>query len=173
MMMRRPHRPAALGEGCHCSAACCRCVRQWWSGAEQTRLAISATATQANGRASNFRKLGIAYEPAAKPKSDLYRDLLPSINSRRVDLLDHSRLVNQLVSLERRTARGGRDFIDHVPGAHDDIANAVAGCVAGLNASSGYETLDWVCGPDDPAPAMISTGGNGWAHPLIRHSLWR
>ena len=78
-----------------------------------------------------FRKLGIAYEPAAKPKSDLYRDLLPIINSRRVDLLDHSRLVNQLVSLERRTARGGRDFIDHAPGAHDDIANAVAGCVAG------------------------------------------
>ena len=30
-----------------------------------------------------FRKLGISYEPAAKPKSDLYRDLLPAINSRR------------------------------------------------------------------------------------------
>ena len=25
---------------------------------------------------------GIKYEPAAKPKSDLYRDLLPSLNSR-------------------------------------------------------------------------------------------
>ena len=120
-----------------------------------------------------FRKLGITYEPAAKPKSDLYRDLLPSINSRRVDLLDHSRLVNQLVSLERRTARGGRDSIDHAPGAHDDIANAVAGCVAGLNASSGYESLDWVCGPDDPAPAMMPMGGNGWGHPLLRHSLLR
>ena len=120
-----------------------------------------------------FRKLGIAYEPAAKPKSDLYRDLLPVINSRRVDLLDHSRLVNQLISLERRTARGGRDFIDHAPGAHDDIANAVAGCVVGLASSSLYESLDWVCGPDDPAPAMRTTGGNGWAHPLIRHSLWR
>ena len=30
--------------------------------------------------------------------------------------------------------------IHHAPGAHDDIANAVAGCVAGLNASSGYES---------------------------------
>ena len=28
-----------------------------------------------------FRKLGITYEPAAKPKSDLYRDLLPSIGA--------------------------------------------------------------------------------------------
>jgi hypothetical protein len=33
------------------------------------------------------------------------------------------------VSLERRTARGGRDLIDHPqhPGAHDDLANAVCG----------------------------------------------
>jgi hypothetical protein len=32
--------------------------------------------------------------------------------------------------LERRTARGGRDSIDHAPGGHDDLANAVAGAVA-------------------------------------------
>ena len=29
-----------------------------------------------------FRKRGINYQPAEKPKSDLYRDLLPLINSR-------------------------------------------------------------------------------------------
>jgi hypothetical protein len=29
--------------------------------------------------------------------------------------------------LERRTARGGKDSIDHAPGAHDDLANCVAG----------------------------------------------
>src|SRR5262249_19712611 len=34
------------------------------------------------------------------------------------------------------TARGGRDSIDHAPGAHDDIANAVAGAlVAALGPS--------------------------------------
>jgi hypothetical protein len=32
-----------------------------------------------------------------------------------------------LTSLERRTARGGKDSIDHPPRQHDDIANAVAG----------------------------------------------
>jgi hypothetical protein len=37
------------------------------------------------------------------------------------------RLLTQLVGLERRTARGGRDPIEHAPGAHDDLANAVAG----------------------------------------------
>ena len=44
-----------------------------------------------------FRKLNIEYEPSAKPKSDLYRDLLPLLNSQRVALLDNPRLSNQLI----------------------------------------------------------------------------
>jgi hypothetical protein len=35
--------------------------------------------------------------------------------------------VSQLCGLERRTARSGKDSIDHGPGSHDDLANAVAG----------------------------------------------
>jgi hypothetical protein len=101
-----------------------------------------------------FRTHGIIYEPAAKPKSDLYRDMLPLINGRRLDLLDEPRLLAQLVGLERRTARGGRDSIDHAPGAHDDIANAVAG-VAACAAGGRYRydsTMNWVSGPDDNNP---------------------
>ena len=79
-----------------------------------------------------FRKHGITYEQSAKPKSDLYRDLLPLINSKRVDLLDHQRLISQLVGLERRTARSGKDSIDHFPGGHDDIANACAGALTAI-----------------------------------------
>ena len=41
--------------------------------------------------------------------------MLPLLNSQAVDLLDNERLVSQLVSLERRTTRGGRDSIDHLP----------------------------------------------------------
>ena len=51
---------------------------------------------------------------------------MPLINSGAADLLEHDRLVMQLTSLERRTSRGGRDAIDHAPGAHDNVANAVA-----------------------------------------------
>ena len=76
-----------------------------------------------------FRKNGIGYEPSALPKSDLYVALLPAINSRQVDLLDHPKLIAQLCSLERRTARGGRDSIDHSPGGHDDLANCLAGVI--------------------------------------------
>lgn len=71
----------------------------------------------------------VLVEPSAKPKSDLYRELLPLLNSKRVELLDHARLRAQLVGLERRTARGGRDSIDHAPKAHDDLANAAAGAL--------------------------------------------
>jgi hypothetical protein len=74
-----------------------------------------------------FAQHGINYAVAQKTRSDLYLALLPELNSKRVALLDNSRLVSQLCGLERRTARGGRDIIDHGPGRHDDLANAVAG----------------------------------------------
>ena len=77
-----------------------------------------------------FRAHGITYEPAQQTKSDLYRDLLPLLNSARIELLDNPRLTTQLCQLERRSARSGKDSIDHPPGAHDDLANAIAGCVA-------------------------------------------
>ncbi len=66
---------------------------------------------------------------SAKPKSDIYRDMLPLLNSGQCRLLDNPRLVLQLCGLERRTARGGKDLIDHGPGQHDDLANAVAGAI--------------------------------------------
>jgi hypothetical protein len=72
------------------------------------------------------------YDAAAKPKSDVYRDFLPAVNGRRVELLDHPKMVAQLCGLERRTARGGRDSIDHPPNQHDDIANCVAGVLTNL-----------------------------------------
>ncbi len=79
--------------------------------------------------AERFREHGISYEPAERPKSDIYREVLPILNSGRAELLDLPRLTTQLCGLERRTARGGRDSIDHAPGAHDDLANAVAGAL--------------------------------------------
>ena len=74
-----------------------------------------------------FSQNNIVYRVESRSKSDLYGELLPAINSGRVELLDHPRLINQLCSLERRTARSGRDSIDHPPGLHDDLVNAAAG----------------------------------------------
>ena len=44
-------------------------------------------------------------------------------------MIDVAKLVAQLVGLERRVGRGGRDSIDHGPGMHDDLANACAGVI--------------------------------------------
>jgi hypothetical protein len=43
--------------------------------------------------------------------------------------LDNPRLTSQLCSLECRTARSGKLSIDSAPGAHEDVANAVAGAL--------------------------------------------
>jgi len=74
-----------------------------------------------------FRKRSINYVCSEKVRSDLYRDLLPKLNSGQVVLPKSEKLVSQLCGLERRTARSGKDSIDHGPSLHDDIANSVAG----------------------------------------------
>jgi hypothetical protein len=76
-----------------------------------------------------FRKQGITYETSERTKSAIYLDSLPLLNSAKLELLDHPRLISQLASLERRTARSGRDSIDHPPGSHDDIVNAALGAL--------------------------------------------
>jgi hypothetical protein len=86
-----------------------------------------------------FRVHGIAYELSDKTTSDTYRDFLPIVNSRQCDLLDHPRLFGQLVSLERRASRAGRDLISHPPSAHDDIATSVAGVVVLVRAISNIQ----------------------------------
>ena len=76
-----------------------------------------------------FGRNGIQYDPSELTKSEIYQELLPLLNSRTVALLDNDRLQRQLLGLERRTSRAGRDQIDHPRGGRDDLANAVAGAI--------------------------------------------
>ncbi len=71
----------------------------------------------------------IEYRSAKKTKSEIYGALLPALNSGRIAFVDEPRLLGQLIALERRTARSGRDSIDHPPRGHDDVANAAAGAL--------------------------------------------
>ena len=64
-----------------------------------------------------------------------------------------SRLASQIVGLERRVSRAGKDSIDHAPHGHDDLANCVAGAAA-LCKFGGYDTsMRWVSGDDDDSGA--------------------
>ncbi len=76
-----------------------------------------------------FRAHGITYQASERTKGDIYINALPLLNSGKLGLLDNPRLISQLCGLERRTARGGRDSIDHPPGGHDDVANAALGAL--------------------------------------------
>lgn len=74
-----------------------------------------------------FNAHGITYEPSKLSKSDLYREMLPLMNSHRLHFPNLPRLKNQFWNLERRSTAAGKDTIDHPPGMHDDVCNAVAG----------------------------------------------
>jgi hypothetical protein len=77
--------------------------------------------------AERFKAHGITYVRADHAKSDYYQALLPLVNGRRVELLDHKKALGQLLSLEKSTGRSGKDSISHPPNGHDDLINAVAG----------------------------------------------
>ena len=55
----------------------------------------------------------------------------------RCEARGHPRLIAQPCGLEGRTTRSGKDSIDHAPGAHDDIANTLAGALVRVR---GFET---------------------------------
>lgn len=74
---------------------------------------------------NDFTGLGIQYVPCKPSKSDLYDAFEPVLNAGEVELLDHPRLTEQLMTLT--ISRSGK--IDHVAGAHDDFANAAVGAV--------------------------------------------
>lgn len=80
-----------------------------------------------------FLDNGITYTHCEKIKSQLYLELEPMINCREVELLDDKTLIKELKQLERRTGRQRSDVIDHPPRLKDDVANAVAGVMHGIN----------------------------------------
>jgi hypothetical protein len=80
--------------------------------------------------AEAFAQCGLRYVPCSEPKSALYSSLLPALNNRLCELPDAPRMISQLLGLERTTAKGGRDVIDHGKNnSHDDLSNAVAGAI--------------------------------------------
>ena len=108
-----------------------------------------------------FQAHGITYRYSDLPRSGLYLELLPILNSGKIELLDNPRLVSQLSNLDRRTVRGSRDVIDHPPNSHDDIGNCVAGVVSTIPRK----------------PAGLVTGsyglGIGGRAEVLRGSDWR
>ncbi|GEC60510.1 MULTISPECIES: hypothetical protein [Gluconobacter] len=81
-----------------------------------------------------FRAHGINYTLSDKDRSGLYLEALPKLNAGKVELLDLKQIERQFCGLERRTARSGKDSVDHAPGSHDDLVNSIAGVLVQASA---------------------------------------
>jgi hypothetical protein len=63
---------------------------------------------------------------AAPEKSVAYLELEPCLAEGRIELLDHPTQTRELGLLERHNRVGGKTYVDHPKGAHDDFPNVLA-----------------------------------------------
>jgi hypothetical protein len=106
-----------------------------------------------------LRKRGIAYDVAEHPKSQIYLEALPALNSGKVELLDHPRLTAQLCGLERRTARGGKGFHRPRAGRARRRRQRRAGrAAAGRDRRQGHEDLRRHAAPRLDARPLYAEG---------------
>jgi hypothetical protein len=89
----------------------------------------------------SFAANGITYHASERDRSTIYTDALPMFSSGRIRLIDVPRLVTQLASLERKTAPGGRDRVDHPRGQKDDVANSCCGALVLASTKMKYRGL--------------------------------
>lgn len=92
-----------------------------------------------------FSKEGVLYQHSDRNKSELYLETLPLFAQGCVELLDMPRLTMELMQLERRTARSGKDSVDHPPAGHDDHANSCCGVLALLAREGARPKFDISC----------------------------
>lgn len=108
----------------------------------------------------SFAACGVKFVPSTLTKSELYGELLPLVNTNAVELLDTPTLRNQLLALQRRSVRGGRDSIDHPSGGHDDVSNCAAGAVVLVTGVVGKKRI-----------AAVFSGSNVGAQPGVHAGL--
>ena len=86
---------------------------------------------------ADFQVHGVTYEVTPFNKSQLYEALEPRLNAGEVELLDHPKLQEQMLTLVLKGEK-----IDHLPGDHDDFANAAAGALW-LAARMATNSMSW------------------------------
>jgi hypothetical protein len=79
--------------------------------------------------AGAYRSAGLEYRRSPLVRSDLYLEGAVLFARGLVSIPDHAQLLRELRLLERRTARSGKDSVDHGVGGSDDFANALFGAM--------------------------------------------
>jgi hypothetical protein len=76
-----------------------------------------------------WRELLGTYNEASLYAWQLYLEVLAPFNRGLVELPEHLPLLREFKSLQRVASRTGKESVEHPRGSHDDLANAVAGCL--------------------------------------------
>lgn len=109
-------------------------------------------------RVAIYRDAGVTLIDSELNRSELYLHMLPLFTSGRIEIPDDPRLTAELVGLERRTGRTGKDAVDHAPNRRDDFANATA-----LAAWAATRNDISARGPSNEAFAIPSRSMSGYA----------
>jgi hypothetical protein len=76
-----------------------------------------------------WRDAGLEFVEAKLWAWELYLEALIPFNQGLVHLPPSNPLIGELKSLQRVANRAGRESVEHPRGGHDDLANAVCGCL--------------------------------------------
>jgi hypothetical protein len=112
----------------------------------------------------DFEDLGVSHSVSTRTKSEIYDSFEPKLNAGEVELLDDGKLQEQLLTL---VIRGSK--IDHLPGDHDDSANAACGAI--VLASTPQQQKIPICMPFysgtpsfSGSAGSISAGNDAWSN---------
>ena len=114
---RGPHDPAAV-------------AAEYAALAKQYRCrAIAGDAYAKEWVAGAYRAAGLEYRQSQLVRSDLYLEGQVLFTRGLVSIPPDATLLRELRLLERRTARSGKDSVNHGVGGFDDHSNALFGCM--------------------------------------------
>jgi hypothetical protein len=102
-----------------------------------------------------IRLAGFSYERVTPNKSELFRDpFLSLINSGKLVLPQHPRLISQICSLERSVRGTAKEQIGHPIHGMDDLANSVAGAAHLVYSRAGAYDRSYSGFSNDPPPGV-------------------
>jgi hypothetical protein len=110
-----PHDPASV-------------AREFVALAKEYRCRVITADQYAKGWVrGTIEACGAEYKQSKLPRSELYLEGLVLFARGQVRMPSHDVTLREMRLLQRRTAKSGRDSVDHIVGGHDDHANSVFG----------------------------------------------
>jgi hypothetical protein len=110
-----------------------------------------------------FEANGVEYKQSPLTRSELYLEGLPLFSRGMVSIPDHSQTLREMRLLQRRTAKSGRDSVDHGAGGTDDFVNSLFGSLYLVTKKPRLEALVGLGGKVfNSTGATISDGVSGF-----------